>query len=135
MKLLLNMSEAAILGLHAVEVIAESEGLRTTPDIAEELGVSYNHLAKVMQRLTRSGLVAPVRGPKGGFRLTARGAAAAVGDVVEAIEGKAEYANCLMGAKHCKRTRCPFRGFLNESNRRFEAVLRTKIASFTRQTK
>ena len=131
MKLLLNISEASILALHALESIAESGGLRRAPEMADELGASYNHLAKVLQRLTKAGLLAPVRGPRGGFGLTERGARATIGDILTAVEGNPGTRDCLLGgAAACPRKRCPFRGFLKDTNSRFETLLKTKVRDF-----
>lgn len=41
----------------------------STADLADEFGLSRNHLAKIMQRLSRAGLVDTRRGGGGGARL------------------------------------------------------------------
>ena len=60
MDTIIRISEAAVIALHAVDFIAKSDGNPcSTRHVASELGVSYNHLVKVMQRLTRAGLLLP----------------------------------------------------------------------------
>ena len=59
-----RISEAASLGLHTMALLAKRGETRTTnQEIADMLGASVHHLAKVMQRLVRAGLVDSAVGP------------------------------------------------------------------------
>ncbi|MCF8044104.1 MAG: Rrf2 family transcriptional regulator, partial [Desulfarculaceae bacterium] len=70
MQQLLKISEAASLALHTMGLLASRPGEQVpTRELAARLKVSEAHLAKVMQRLGRAGLVRSQRGPKGGFAL------------------------------------------------------------------
>jgi Rrf2 family transcriptional regulator, nitric oxide-sensitive transcriptional repressor len=93
-----KISEAASLGLHAMTyLVAHPDENVSTASIAGVLSVSEHHLAKVMQRLSRGGLVASNRGPGGGFRLAKDAADVTLLDIFEAIEGKVEARTCLLG--------------------------------------
>ena len=129
---ILNISEAAAIALHAADHLAQAPGLCASTAMAKALGVSYNHLSKVLQRLTRAGLVVPARGPKGGFSLSPAGRKASVRDILKAIDGIPEPRACLMKAKVCRHRGCVFGRFLEETNRRFEAVLDGKITEFSK---
>lgn len=128
-----RISEAAAMALHAADYMASREGLSSSQEMARGLGVSYNHLAKVLQRLTRAGLVSPARGPKGGFALSPSGKRARARDYVEAMDGPVKTGGCLMKAKVCRRRECMFGGFLAETNKRFEAVMNRKISEFSKR--
>jgi Rrf2 family protein len=124
---ILRISEAAVLALHATELMSrEPERALSASGLAAELKVSYNHLSKVMQRLSREGYVSPIRGPKGGFRLTSRAAGARLRDIIEAIEGPLEFSDCLMGERGCGKADCSFRRLLAGTNKRFEKLLSQK---------
>lgn len=133
MQTILKISEAAAIGLHAADYMAQRAGLCSAQDIARDLGVSYNHLSKVLQQLTKAGLVSPVRGPKGGFALSPAGRKAAVRDLMTAIDGPLKLHACLMGSKVCRHRDCMFGKFLHETNKRFEAVLDGKISEFSKR--
>ncbi|OGR52118.1 MAG: hypothetical protein A2049_12465 [Elusimicrobia bacterium GWA2_62_23] len=133
MQTILKISEAAAIALHAADYLAGRPGLRSAQEIAKALGVSYNHLSKVLQQLTRSGLVVPVRGPKGGFTLSPSGKKATVRDFMTAIDGPVKLHACLMGAKVCRHKDCMFGRFLEDTNRRFDAVLDGKISEFSKR--
>lgn len=124
---LLKISEGALIALHSADYMAGREGLCSAAAIAEDLGVSYNHLSKVLQQLNRAGLVSAARGPKGGFSLSPAGKKATVGDFLSAIDGRIELGTCLMGNRPCRKHECMLGRFLAETNRRFEAILNTKI--------
>lgn len=133
MQTILKISEAAAIGLHAADYLAQRRGLASAQEMSRALGVSYNHLSKVLQTLTKAGLVAPVRGPKGGFALSPSGRKAAVRDFMRAIDGPIRLHDCLMGAKVCRHHDCLFGKFLHDTNRRFEAVLDGKISEFSKR--
>lgn len=133
MQTILKISEAAAIALHAADYMAQREGLCSAQEISKALGVSYNHLSKVLQTLTKAGLVAPVRGPKGGFTLSPSGRKAAVRDLMTAIDGPVQLHSCLMGAKVCRHRDCMFGRFLEETNRRFDKVLDGKISEFSKR--
>lgn len=102
MQNLINISEAASLALHTTVLLAHSDGeAMTTSRIAATLQVSEAHLAKVMQRLGKAGLVQGRRGPGGGFTLNGDPSKITLLDVFEATEGPLNLGSCLCGQPVC----------------------------------
>ncbi len=102
MQHLLRISEAASLAMHTMGVLAAEPGrLISTREMAQRLKVSEAHLAKVMQRLGRAGLVRSQRGPKGGFSLLRRPEDITLLEVYEATEGPLREQGCLLGKPMC----------------------------------
>ena len=105
---LVRTSEAATLALHATAILAGSEGRPVTvADMADGLSASEAHLAKVLQRLTKAGIVTGTRGPGGGFTLTRPAGSVSLRKVYEAIEGKLGVERCMVGAPLCSKKECP----------------------------
>jgi len=133
MRTILKISDAAVIALHAVDLMGKDPGHpRGTAALAGELGVSYNHLSKIMQRLTKAGFVTPLRGPKGGFELSGETGRARLRDIIEAIEGPLEFSDCLMGTKVCGRSGCLFSGLLTDINKRLGKLLSQKVSDFVK---
>jgi Rrf2 family protein len=121
---LLKISEAASLALHTVSVLSRNGGeTATTHEIATGLGVSEAHLSKVLQRLTKAGIVESIRGPKGGFKLRKSGDKVTLLDVYEAMEGKLRPDGCLLGRYACG-GKCMLGEMLKSVN---ELVMRTLV--------
>jgi len=125
---LLKLSEGAAISLHAADYMAQRGGLCSAVTMAKDLGVSYNHLSKVLQQLTRAGLVTAARGPKGGFALSPAGKKASVGDFLSVMDGKIGLDTCLMGDRPCRMRECMLGHFLEETSRRFETILTMKVS-------
>ena len=70
------------------------------------LDASGHHLAKVMQRLVRVGLVNSTRGPQGGFLLAEPAASVSLLDVFEAVEGPVDETACITEAPPCRGLGC-----------------------------
>jgi Rrf2 family protein len=104
------ISDAVSLALHAMAVIASREGLSSARDISNRLGVSGFHLAKVLQRLAKNGLVISTRGPRGGFALARKSGSITLLNVYEAIEGPLKEKACLMRKKTCNKKFCVLGG-------------------------
>lgn len=65
---------------------ADPDRTVTVTEAAQQLGISSNHLAKVVQDLAHAGIVETVRGRSGGVRLTPEGLDTSVADVVRFLE-------------------------------------------------
>ncbi len=79
--------------------------LVSTRQIGDALGISVNHLAKVVNRLGREGFLEIRRGRNGGFRLARDPASIRVGDVLRATEPDFHLAECFdAGANSCLMT-------------------------------
>jgi len=97
-----KFSEAASLALHTMSLLAsEPDKHMSVREIVERLPVSENHLAKVLQRLTKAGLIESVRGPKGGFLLKRNPEDITLLEVYEVIEGPLPVVRCLFPEPKC----------------------------------
>lgn len=125
MRGLLNLSDSFSLGLHAACYLAGAErGPVSTREMASRLGVSEAHLAKVLQRLERRGILGSRRGPGGGFFLLPDAGRRPLMDIYESLEGPFRPRDCLLPTRTCGGESCIMRGMLERVNREFEAYLR-----------
>ena len=110
---LVNVSEAAHLALHSLVIVAKNAPERiTVKRLAEELDASQAHLAKVFQKLSKSGVVTSVRGPAGGFVLNRSVEGISFIDIYEIIDGKVNREGCPLGKGSCPFMDCIFSGEL-----------------------
>lgn len=56
--------------------------------MAEAIGQHPDYLIKILQRLTRDGILSSIRGPAGGFRLARPAGDISLLQIVEAIDGR-----------------------------------------------
>lgn len=63
-------------------------------DISERQGISLSYLEQLFSKLRKCNLVASVRGPGGGYRLTAADNAIFVADVVDAVNESLDTTRC-----------------------------------------
>lgn len=126
---LLKVSEAASMGLHTMVLLAaEPQRLVSAKEAAGLLAVSEAHLAKVLQRLARAGLLDSVRGPKGGFVLARQPDTITLLEVYEAIEGPIVVRNCLFSSQLCDGEHCIFGDMLESVDAQVRGYLsKTKL--------
>ncbi len=124
-----RVSEAANLAIHAAALLARADRLVTTSELAETLGASEAHLAKVLQRLERQGVVRGIRGPTGGFRLARPPAAITLIEVYEAVEGRTGNGRCIFGVSTCDGKNCVLGEYFQKVNREVLSRLeRTRLS-------
>ncbi|MDD5555722.1 MAG: Rrf2 family transcriptional regulator [bacterium] len=131
---LIRVSEGASMALHAMALLAAAPGSRrSTRGLAKELGVSGAHLSKVLQRLSREGLVAAVRGRSGGFSLARPAGEITLISIYEAIDGAVAGSRCLFARPVCGGGRCILGDVLKEADDRLRAYLaRTRLAALAK---
>ncbi len=125
----IKISEAANLGMHALMLMAdEPERPLAVKQAIRVIEVSENHLAKVLQRLAKAGLVTSSRGPKGGFLLARPPSRITLLHVFEALEGPISEKTCLLGKPVCG-TGCMLGDFITRTTRDFRKQLeRTRLS-------
>src|SRR5512134_2316175 len=67
----------------------------TTDEMARQLGISRNHLTKVISRLAAAGVVVTQRGSGGGFRLARAPADVSIGEIVRLLETREALVECF----------------------------------------
>ena len=112
---LFNASEAVSLALHALARLAQADGkLVRTREIAQYYSVSEAHLAKVLNRLSKQGLVNTTRGPRGGLSLSRPAEEITLKEIYEAIEGPFELSRCMFGLPICDGGGCVLGAFFKK---------------------
>jgi Rrf2 family protein len=126
---MLKISDAVNLAFHAMMILATDPDARpmSVSWMAQRLRASDNHLAKVMQRLHKVGLVTSKRGPKGGFTIGRPPATVSLLEVYESIEGPISKRECLLSEPLCDGTCCLLGGLLGTIN----GQVRTHLANTT----
>ena len=94
-------STATGYALRALAALPEDGSYCLAKDLSSRLGLPGPYLAKILQGLVQADILASVRGPKGGFRLTRPAHRITVGEVVAAMEGPDAMEGCVMGFPAC----------------------------------
>lgn len=111
---IIHLSEAASLGIHAMVLIAQQDKHVKVNDLAEQIGASRNHLAKVLQQVVKFGYLKSVRGPGGGFMLNKPVSQISILEIYEAIEGKIEMPDCPLDRPLCPFNMCLMSNLLKD---------------------
>lgn len=101
----MKLTRLADYAVRAIIHLAAKEAgdLATTAEIAEKQSIPQSFLAKVMQALTRAGVVRAHRGKTGGFSLMDRAEDVTIRRIIEAVEGPIILNRCLTREGECDR--------------------------------
>ncbi len=106
MSKVVSISEAASIAIHSMVLIANSNKMVNVTHIAELTGSSRHHVAKVVQRLVKEGLLTSIRGPHGGFTLKKEPKDINLLEIYETIEGPIEIGECPLDNPICPFDKC-----------------------------
>ena len=132
---LLNIPESMSIALHTcLWIVDDPRAFRPSPVIAKELGFSYNHFAKVAQKLVRAGVLETERGPRGGIRLARDPKAVSMLEIYEAAGGEPLRPHrCLLDPKICAGRACALgRMIESENDRLHKTMQKTTLAGLAR---
>jgi len=93
-------------GTHAVRALVALAELpageyRGGQAVAAATGAPANYLGKLLQQLSRRGILESRQGVGGGFRLARDAREISLHDVLEAIEDVGRWSTCMMGKAEC----------------------------------
>ncbi|MCB0685798.1 MAG: Rrf2 family transcriptional regulator [Saprospiraceae bacterium] len=99
----------AIRSILFLAVYCSEEDRMGVDDLSEKLDVPKHFLAKILQQLTRHGLISSVKGRNGGFYLTDHNMNSNLLAVIESIDGSRVFKECVLGLPECSSVNpCPY---------------------------
>lgn len=123
---MLRLSKKADYALIALSYMAAPGQRRTVTarEVAEHHAIPVELLAKVLQRLVRSGVLTSIQGIRGGYQLARTPGAISVAEVVEAIDGPLMLTACDDRADNCEQyDKCSIRDPLHRIRERIVTAL------------
>jgi Rrf2 family protein len=70
-------------------------------DVAEQTEIPAHFLAKILQQLARKGFLKSSKGPTGGFCLRQPAEEITLVQIVDSVDGLADYQRCISGLAEC----------------------------------
>src|SRR5665213_1032506 len=103
---MLKLTKKADYGLMALKYLAERPEIPalSAKDIADAYGIPAQLLAKVLQRLTKTGLLRSHAGMNGGYALARDARQISAFEVIHSIDGPFFITSCTKGAHGCDLT-------------------------------
>ncbi len=107
----------------------------TIRQISSQLGISHPFLTKVLQVLTREGILHSFRGPSGGVALARAAEEISLKEIIVAIDGKTLFTHCALGIADCTAANpCSMHGLWEHLQKHLESTLSTTtVADIVRQ--
>jgi Rrf2 family protein len=104
-------------------------------EIAENIDSPEHFLAKILQKLSREGIILSIKGPNGGFYMDTRGLDRPLADIIIALEGNELFTGCGMGLNQCSELNpCPLHSeFKKVRNQITYMLYKTSIGSFNEE--
>ena len=124
---MLKLTKKADYGLIAMRHLAQRSGLGacSAKDLAEIYGMPHEALAKILQRLTKAGLLVSQYGTNGGYTLARDPRTITAFEVIRAIDGPLFMTSCSTTVHGCGQSaRCTVREPLRKVSRSIEKVLK-----------
>lgn len=128
-------SKSAEYAIRAVFFIAKSSYLGRKvgiKEIASNIDSPEPFLGKILQELSRSGIICSSKGPNGGFYLTEVEMNKKLSEVIKAIDGDEIFIGCAMGLSQCSEEfPCPLHNEFKAIRTELTRVLnRVSLAEF-----
>lgn len=103
----------------------ERDKVASVTEIAKAMHIPKSFLAKILQRLVKTGIARSIRGARGGFMLYRSPTQISLMDVIKAVQGAAEINVCAVDAGRCRLSRtCAVHPVWVEIRREIEARLK-----------
>ncbi|MBL1407129.1 RrF2 family transcriptional regulator [Sphingobacterium faecale] len=101
-------------------------------EIAENINSPEHFLAKILQKLSKGGIVSSIKGPNGGFFIEPQGLNRPLADIITCLEGDQIFTGCGMGLSYCSESNpCPLHHeFKKVRNQLTHMLYQTTIGEF-----
>ena len=126
---MLRLSKKADYALIAMKHLALTQGGApsvSAREIAEQYDIPIELMAKILQRLVRTGLLVSTQGTRGGYALSRPSLSISIADVIQAIDGPFSVTACSTENNGCEQySKCSIRDPLWQIRERIAGALAT----------
>lgn len=134
MSKVITISEAVSIAIHSMVLIAGAHDHLNVTQIAERMGSSRHHVAKILQRLVKEGYLRSNRGPAGGFTLNKPAGDVSLLEIYETIEGKLSETFCPLDHPVCPFDKCLMGNIVTKMTREFRKYMEEqKLSDYINQ--
>lgn len=107
-----NSSKYALKAVLYLAVNASETNKIMAKNISGPINVPQAYISKLLQDLTRQGIVSSTRGPNGGFYLNEENLKTPLINIITVIDGENRLNSCLLSIQNCNSTNpCPLHHF------------------------
>jgi Rrf2 family protein len=131
-----QLSKSSQYAIQAVMYIAHAAHQRAlvhVKEISNVLHIPHHFLGKILQTLSRHGILASQKGLKGGFSLARPPEQITLMDIIEAVDGDAFRTECFLGFPGCgESVPCSIHEFWSDARAKIlDSLRRTTIADLS----
>ncbi len=100
----MRLSKSADFALRIVVELAHRPEPQTMPVLSEKLKVPYHNLSKLIQIMSKAGIIQTRQGKNGGVQLLKNAAEISLKTVIDSIDGPTRLSDCSSGTQACSFT-------------------------------
>ncbi len=107
-QMLSNSSKYALKAVLYLALHSNENNRILAKNISEPINVPKAYIAKLLQELSRHGIISSAKGPHGGFYLNDANRLHSLIDIVHVVDGKQHMESCLLSLEDCNEDKpCP----------------------------
>jgi len=132
--MLSNSSKYALKAVLYLAVNSSVDQKIMAKDLSVAINVPQAYLSKLLQQLSRHHVVSSMKGPGGGFYLSAQNCESTLLTIVDIIDGDNRLISCVLSLNKCNAEHpCPMHGLVGETKTNFITNLEnTKVKDLVR---
>jgi len=92
---MLKLTKSTDFALRILIYLAGENRSSTVPIMASKLGISYNHLSKIVQTLAKANIINTRQGKNGGVELNKKPTSINLKQIVDLMDGRPQLSMCL----------------------------------------
>jgi Rrf2 family transcriptional regulator, iron-sulfur cluster assembly transcription factor len=124
----------AIRAILLVSTDSVDEQKLTIKEISEKLDIPQHFLGKILQELVPMKIISSMKGPGGGFYLTAENKRTSLLEIIEAVDGPLAFTSCAIGLDHCsEKNPCPVHNEFKACRTNLRSVFSSKTINHLEQ--
>lgn len=110
--------------MRVVLFLSTEQRAHTMPHLAEVLSIPYNNLSKLVQSLSKAGILQTKQGKNGGVQLLKPAEDINLKTILDVIDGPTRLSDCLIDHRFCSLTQsCKLKNALNTIQHQIDELL------------